>query len=150
MEIKVRILIADDHSAIKSGIKHTLWGEFPCLEFDEALDPDDIFQKLHDSVWDMLIFDIDLPGKNGLEVLRQINQQGLNIPVLVFSNLREDQFALSALNAGASGYLSKENAATDLLIAVKQVLSGCPYISAYVCRQLDDLYAPIPVADPYL
>ena len=132
-----QILIADDHAAIRNGIKHVLTLEFSSLEFDEAVSFKDIFKKLKESVWDLLILDIDLPDNNGLKILQKIKSEGIAIPVLIFSFHREDQFAIRALNAGAQGYLSKHAAANELITAVQLVLSGEKYMSAFVAKQIE-------------
>jgi two-component system, NarL family, invasion response regulator UvrY len=131
-----RILIADDHSAVRSGIKHILSGEFPKVEFGEAINAPEIFRLLKHSVWDALILDVDLPGRSGLEILKQMRNDGMKIPVLVFSFHREDQLAVRALKAGASGYLSKDTADTELVMAINQILSGRKYVSSFVAQQL--------------
>ncbi|HEY1025184.1 MAG TPA: response regulator transcription factor [Sphingobacteriaceae bacterium] len=131
-----RILIADDHSAIRNGIKHILAGSYPSLEFGEATTAFEALQKLKDKHWDLLILDIEVPGRNGLEVLQQIKAERIKTPVLVFSFHREDQIAVRALKAGAAGYLSKDSADTELVNAIHQVLSGNKYISAAVAQQL--------------
>lgn len=131
-----RILIADDHSAIRSGVKHILSREFPKIEFGEAINAPEVIKVLKKSRWDALILDVNLPGRSGLEVLKEIRSEGVKLPVLVFSFHREDQLAMRALRTGASGYLSKDAADTELVTAINQVLSGRKYISAAVAQQL--------------
>ena len=131
-----RILIADDHSAVRSGVKHILSQEFPTIEFGEAVNAPEVIKILKKSCWDVLILDVDLPGRSGLEILKQIRTEGMKLPVLVFSFHREDQLAVRALRAGASGYLSKDAADTDLVTAINQLLSGRKYISASVAQLL--------------
>lgn len=129
-----RILIADDHFAIRVGIKHLLSKEFRDVEFGEATDAQDVFARLHELPWDLLILDINLPGKNGFEILKQLRDERMSTPVLVFSMHREELVALRALKAGASGYLSKDAADTELPRAVHQVLSGRKYITLPVAE----------------
>ena len=131
-----RILIADDHSAVRSGIKHILSQEFPRVEFGEAINAPEVFKCLKQSGWDALILDVDLPGRSGLDILKQIRTEGMKIPVLIFSFHKEDQLAVRALKAGASGYLSKDAADTELVMAINQILSGRKYVSSFVAQQL--------------
>ena len=139
-----RILIADDHSAVRSGIKHILSGEFPKVEFGEAINAPEVVKLLKQPGWDALILDVDLPGRSGLEILKQIRADGMKIPVLVFSFHREDQLAIRALKAGASGYLSKDAADTELVMAINQILSGRKYVSSFVAQQLASQFTAEP------
>lgn len=138
------ILIADDHSAVRSGIKHILKAEFPKVEFGEAINAPEVLKHLKQAAWDVLILDINLPGRSGLEVIKQIRADGLKIPVLIFSFHREDQLAVRSLKAGASGYLSKDAADTELVIAINQILSGRKYVSSFVAQQLASQFTAAP------
>jgi DNA-binding NarL/FixJ family response regulator len=131
-----RILIADDHSAIRIGVKHILSGQFPNIEFGEATNAADVLHKLNDTLWDVLILDIDLPGRNGLEVLKQMKDDKIAIPVLVFSFHSEEQVAMRALKSGAAGYLAKDAADTELINALQKILSGKKYLSSTLSEQL--------------
>jgi DNA-binding NarL/FixJ family response regulator len=124
-----KILIADDHSAIRKGVKQICVSEFPAVQFGEAVDYAGVFQKLREDDWDILILDIDLPGRSGLDILKQIKAEKLKVPVLMFSFHSEDQIALRALKLGASGYLSKEAADTELVKAINKILDGKKYVS---------------------
>ncbi|HEY2581593.1 MAG TPA: response regulator transcription factor [Mucilaginibacter sp.] len=125
-----KILIADDHSAIRMGVKQICASEFPVLQFGEAINYAEVFQKIKETEWDILILDIDLPGRNGLDILKQIKAEKLKIPVLMFSFHSEDQIALRALKMGASGYLSKDAADAELVKAINKILDGKKYVSA--------------------
>lgn len=144
-----RILIADDHSAVRSGIKHILSGEFPKMEFGEAINAPEVFKQLKQNQWDAVILDVDLPGRSGLEILKQIRTDGVKIPVLVFSFHREDQLAVRALKAGASGYLSKDAADTELVMAINQLLSGRKYVSSFVAQQLASQFTAEPTEESH-
>jgi two-component system invasion response regulator UvrY len=124
-----KILIADDHSAIRIGVKQICTNEFPSLVFDEAVNYAEVFQKLKENDWDILILDIDLPGRNGLDILKQIKAEKLKVPVLMFSFHSEEQIALRALKIGASGYLSKEAADMELVKAINKIMEGKKYVS---------------------
>jgi len=131
-----KILIADDHSAIRIGVKQICAAEFPFVQFGEATNYADVFQKLKENEWDLLILDIDLPGRNGLDILKQIKAEKIKVPVLMFSFHIEEQLALRALKMGAAGYLSKDAADTDLIKAINQVLNGRKYVSQSLSEKL--------------
>jgi two-component system invasion response regulator UvrY len=131
-----KILIADDHSAIRIGVKQICAAEFPFVQFGEATNYAEVFQRLKEADWDILILDIDLPGRNGLDVLKQIKADRLKIPVLMFSFHGESQIALRALKTGASGYLSKEAADTELIKAINLILNGRKYVSQLISEEL--------------
>jgi two-component system invasion response regulator UvrY len=134
-----KILIADDHSAIRVGVKQICKGEFPLVQFGEAVNYTEVFQKLKESDWDILILDIDLPGRSGLDILKQIKAEKIKVPVLMFSFHIEDQIALRALKIGASGYLSKEVADTELVKAIGKIMDGKKYISPSLSEKLLDI-----------
>ncbi|MDB5142911.1 MAG: response regulator transcription factor [Mucilaginibacter sp.] len=124
-----KILIADDHSAIRLGVKQICASEFPALQFGEAVNYTGVFQKLKEADWDILILDIDLPGRSGLDILKQIKAEKIKVPVLMFSFHSEEQIALRALKIGASGYLSKEAADMELVKAINKIMEGKKYVS---------------------
>lgn len=134
-----KILIADDHSAIRTGVKQICTNGFPSLQFDEAVNYAEVFQKLKENNWDILILDIDLPGRNGLDILKQIKTEKLKVPVLMFSFHSEEQIALRALKIGASGYLSKEAADMELIKAINQIMQGKKYVSQSLSEKLLDM-----------
>ena len=131
-----KILIADDHSAIRIGVRHICVNEFPGVIIDEATNYAEVFQKLNHDNWDILILDIDLPGRSGLDILQQIKADKFKIPVLMFSFHEEEQIALRALKLGASGYLSKDAADQELVKAINYILSGRKYVSQTLSEQL--------------
>ena len=116
-----KILIADDHSAIRIGVKQICASEFPGMLFGEAINYAEVFQKLKETNWDILILDVDLPGRNGLDILKQLKTERIKLPVLMFSFHSEEQIALRALKTGASGYLSKDAADMELIKAINQI-----------------------------
>ncbi|MGZ3889610.1 MAG: response regulator, partial [Mucilaginibacter sp.] len=117
-----KILIADDHSAIRIGVKQICLGEFPSVQFGEAINYSEVFQKLKEADWDILILDIDLPGRNGLDILKQLKAEKYKVPVLMFSFHGEEQIALRALKMGAAGYLSKDAADLELVKAINKII----------------------------
>ncbi len=145
----VKILIADDHFTIRIGVKHICASEFKSVEFGEATNYVEVFNRLKEQDWDIMILDIDLPGRNGLEILSQIKAEQINIPVLVFSFHSEEQIALRALKIGASGYLSKDAADTELVKAIQRILSGKKYVSAELSDKLLDMLGNSSEKEPH-
>ncbi|HLY70960.1 MAG TPA: response regulator transcription factor [Puia sp.] len=130
------ILIADDHSVVRRGLKQILLEAFPFAEIVEVADAEEMFKKILKHKWDVVISDISMPGRSGLEVLQQIKQDQPKLPVLILSVHSEDQYALRVLKAGASGYLNKDSAPEELVKAVNQLMLGKKYISASVAEKL--------------
>jgi two-component system, NarL family, invasion response regulator UvrY len=138
----IRILIADDHSLIRAGLKQILT-EKSNTEVIEAENGQQVFQQLKKYNIDALILDISMPGKNGLEILKEVKIQYPQIPVLILSVYPEDQYAIRSIKAGASGYLSKDAAPDQLVIAIEKVLKGGKYISAAMAEKLiNDIQVP--------
>jgi two-component system, NarL family, invasion response regulator UvrY len=131
-----KILIADAHSVIRAGLKHILGKKFSDLEFGEAATGAQLLKMVKKENWDALILDTNLPDRMGLEMLKQMKDEGTRIPVLVFSLDNEEHFAIRALKAGAAGFLPKDAAEDELISAVDQVLSGRKYVSASVAALL--------------
>ena len=134
--MKEKILIADDHSAIRKGVKQICMNEFSSLTFGEAVNYTEVFQKLKEQDWNILILDVDLPGRNGLDILKQIKSEKIKVPVLMFSFHSEEQIAFRAFKLGASGYLSKDAADLELIKAIRQILQGKKYASEYIAEKL--------------
>ena len=143
------ILIADDHSAIRIGVKQICANEFPGMRFGEAVNYTEVFQQIKSARWDILILDVDLPGRNGLDILKQIKAEKMKIPVLMFSFHSEEQIAVRALKLGAAGYLSKDAADLELVKAVKRVIDGKKYVSASLSEKLLDLLDDTSNKDPH-
>lgn len=131
---KLRILVADDHSVMRNGIIKSITGSFPNAEFGEAANASEIMQQINASKWNLAILDISMPGRNGMEVLKDIKEYNSEIKVIIFSMYPEDQFAIRALKAGASAYLNKDVTAKELGMAIQKILSGGTYITASVAE----------------
>jgi DNA-binding NarL/FixJ family response regulator len=124
-----QILIADDHPAIRSGVKQILSDEYSDIEFGEASNGVETLKKIKEKKWDLLILDIDMPGRNGLEVMDQLKEESSKVPVIIFSMHPEEQMAVRAFKTGAAGYLSKNTLDSELVKAVQQVFNGRKYIT---------------------
>jgi two-component system, NarL family, invasion response regulator UvrY len=132
----IRILIADDHIIVRKGLRQILLEEFPSAQIKEVSDAEEMIKKIVGGKWDVVISDISMPGRSGLDALHQIKESRPKLPVLILSIHPEDQYAIRVLKAGASGYLNKGLAAEELVKAVRKVLSGKKYISAAVADKL--------------
>jgi DNA-binding NarL/FixJ family response regulator len=132
----LRILIADDHTVVRKGLKQILLEEFPSARIDEVGDAEDLLKKVLKEEWDVVVSDISMPGKSGLEVLQEIKQHYPRLPVLILSVHPEDQYAIRVLKAGASGFLNKDSAPDELVKAVHQVLLGKKYITTTIAERL--------------
>jgi two-component system invasion response regulator UvrY len=144
-----KILIADDHSAIRIGVKQICTGEFPSVQFGEAVNSSEVFQKLKESDWDILILDIDLPGRNGLDILKQIKAEKNKTPVLIFSFHSEEQIAFRALKMGAAGYLSKDAADKELVKAINKIIDGRKYVSQALLEKFLELLDDSSAREPH-
>ena len=132
----LRILIADDHAILRTGIKEILLYDFPFAHIEEVNDAEELLKKVISNQWDVVITDVQMPGRSGLDVLEQIKKSFPKLPVLVFSSYSENQYAVRVLRSGASGYITKDSAPHVLVDAVKQVLLGKKYITASVAEKL--------------
>ncbi len=135
----IRILIADDHPVVRQGLKQTI-AEIPYgVTVDEATDGMEALNKARIGNYDVVILDIAMPGKNGIDVLEQIKYERPNLPVLMLTMYPEEQLAVRALKIGASGYLTKASAPDELVSAIQKVLSGGKYVSASLAEHLASL-----------
>lgn len=136
----IRGLVADDHAVVRKGMVQILSAldMSAQLVLDEAGCGLDALKSIESATYDFVLLDIALPDMNGLEVLKQIHQSSPDTPVLMLSVYPEKQYAIRALQSGASGYLTKESAPGELLTAVRQVLSGRRYVSESVAEALTD------------
>lgn len=132
----LRILIADDHTVTRKGIKQILLEEFPAAYIEDVADAEDLIKKVITGKWDLVISDINMPGRSGLDALPQIKIMAPALPVLILSVNSEDEYAIRALKAGASGFLNKVSASEELIKAVHKILIGKKYISAVVAEKL--------------
>jgi two-component system, NarL family, invasion response regulator UvrY len=132
----LRILIADDHSIVRKGLKQILLDEFPNAKIEEVPDAETLMNKVVQGTWDVVVSDLSMPGRSGLDALHQIKLSFPNLPVLILSIHSEEQYALRVLKAGASGYLSKDAAPDELVKAIQTVLLGKKYISQSIAEKL--------------
>ena len=133
-----RIILADDHCFVRLGLIQILKDEYPSVEIKEVSDGASLIKEVIQNEWDLLISDLDMPGKNGLEALEQIKLIKPQIPVLILSIFTEDLYALRVLKAGASGYMNKNAAPYELITAVQRILMGRKYITPEIAEKLLD------------
>lgn len=133
---RLRMLVVDDHPMVRRGLIQTLTEAFPGVHLGEAANAQEAIQQIWDHDWDVVMLDVSMPGRSGLDVLKEVRQERQKIPVLVLSMYPEDEFALRVLQNGAAGYLTKQTPPHELVAAVKKVLSGGRYISAAVAEKL--------------
>lgn len=132
----IRIVIADDHTIMREGLKRILDGAEDIAVVGEATDGHEALAQVRKGGFDLLMLDLSMPGRSGVELIRQIKDEAPKLPILILTMHEEEQYAVRAIRAGARGYLTKESAGTQLLSAIKRVASGRPYISPEVAEQL--------------
>ena len=134
----LKILIADDHAIVRKGLKQILLEEYPSAIVGEVADAESLLAEIIKEDWNIVISDMNMPGRSGLDALTQIKQIAPQIPVLIMSMYPEDQYALRVLKAGASGYLGKDNIHDDIIRAIQAVQLGKKFITAAVAEKLAD------------
>jgi two-component system, NarL family, invasion response regulator UvrY len=132
----MKILLVDDHAVVRKGLKQILADELSRPVFGEAADAEETLAKVKKENWDILILDINLPGKSGLDILSNLKKLRPALPILYLSVNAEDQYAVRVLRSGAAGYLAKESAPEELVTAVKKVLAGGKYLSPLVAEKI--------------
>lgn len=132
----MKVLIADDHAILRKGLIEILHESFPTMEYFEASNSIEALQITRKETLDLILLDISMPGRNGLETLKQIRADGIQTPILILSVQPEDQYAIRALKAGASGFLNKDSAPEELINAVNHILKGKKYISSNIVDKL--------------
>ncbi|THF63575.1 response regulator transcription factor [Pseudothauera nasutitermitis] len=130
------VLIADDHAIIRDGLKMILADEEEFAVVGEAANGHEVLAKIRERDWDILLLDISMPGRNGLDLIKQIRTEKPLMPILVLTMHQEGQYALRALRAGASGYVTKENDAEQLVTIIRKVMNGGVYLSPAMAEQL--------------
>ena len=135
----MKFLIADDHAIVRKGLIQLLREEFPTVEVTEVSNSTEALEEARKQTLNLILLDISMPGRNGIETLKQMRAEGIKAPILMLSIHPEEQYAVRALKAGASGFLNKESATEELLVAVHKVLAGRKYISSSVAEKLAGL-----------
>lgn len=136
----MKFLITDDHAIVRRGLIDILKGIYPKGHFYEASNGAQAIEILSNQQMDIVLLDISMPGRNGLETLKQLRAQQVTSPILILSMHSENQYALRALKAGASGFLNKETAAEELINAVQKVLAGKIYVTSAIAEKLAERF----------
>jgi two-component system, NarL family, invasion response regulator UvrY len=132
----INILVADDHAVVREGIKH-IFSETPDIHIaDEASNGQEVLENIGKQDYDLLLLDIAMPGRDGLEILKEIKTRKPKLPVLILSMFPEEQYAFRALKSGASGYLTKDSIPNELVKAVRKILRGGSYVSTSFSEKL--------------
>lgn len=140
----IRILIADDHEIVRQGLKQIVAEVPDMLVSGEASDAPGVLSLVRQQESDVLVLDITMPGRSGVEVLKELKHEHPKLPVLVLSMHSEDQYAVRVIKAGAAGYLTKRSAPKELIGAIRKVFSGGKYISPTLAEKLVSTLSPDP------
>ena len=132
----IKVLMADDHAIVRKGLRLILTESSTPCQVDEAVNGQEVLKKVYDGVFDILVLDISLPDRNGLDLVREIKSLKPALPILMLSAHPEDQYAVRALKAGVSGYLNKESAPDQLVEAIERIVAGGRYISPDLAEML--------------
>jgi len=130
----MKILIADDHALFRDGLKKILLEKFNDLEIEEAANYGELFSKIKDSKWDVIILDLNMPGRSGFEALIELKSQMKDLNILILSMYPESEFATRAIRAGAKGYLTKGSSVDELIEAISAILKGEVYFTKEVAQ----------------
>jgi DNA-binding NarL/FixJ family response regulator len=132
----IRLVIADDHTIVREGLKQVLSAAADLEVVAEAQNGHEVLQRVRSTDFDVLLLDMSMPGKSGTELIRQVKSEKPKLRILILSMHEEEQYAVRAIKAGASGYLTKESASAQLVSAIRKVASGGAFISSAVAEQL--------------
>ena len=132
----INILIADDHAIVREGLKEIVSSEPDMKVTGEAHNAQGVLDLVRDRNWDVVVLDINMPGRNGLEVLKELKQERPKLPVLVLSVHPEQHYGIRVLKAGAAGYMNKESAPEELVTAIRKVIRGGKYLTPTLAERL--------------
>ncbi len=132
----IRVLIADDHAIVREGLKQIIGDSGLITVAGEAENAQQAIQKVREGGFDVLLLDISMPDRNGIDVLKQVKKELPGLPVLMLTMHREDQYAIRAMKAGASGYLTKQSAPSELMNALQLVANGRKYITPSLAEEM--------------
>jgi len=132
----IKILIADDHAVVREGLKQIISETSDMIVADEADNGQDVLDKVSEQNFDVVLLDITMPGRSGLDVLKQLKSKKPKLPVLMLSVHPEEQYAVRTLKSGADGYLTKGSATDELIAAIRKISQGKKYISSSLAEKL--------------
>jgi DNA-binding NarL/FixJ family response regulator len=134
----IRILIADDHAVVRAGLRQFISGHSDMTVAAEAANGAEVMEQVRNCELDVVVLDISMPGRSGIDIMSSLHQGSPDLPVLILSGFAEEQYAINLMRAGASGYLNKEAAATQLVNAIRTVAQGRKYVSPSLAQLLAD------------
>jgi DNA-binding NarL/FixJ family response regulator len=132
----IRIVIADDHTLVREGLKQVLAADAGFQVAGEAKNGHEVMQAVREIEFDVLLMDMSMPGKSGIELIKQVRAEKPKLPILILSMHEEKQYAVRAIKAGAAGYLTKDGASAELVSAIHKVAGGGMFITSEVGEQL--------------
>ena len=140
----IKILVADDHAIVREGLKQIVKETEDIRVIGEAADGHEVMRLVNEDNWDLVLLDIGMPGRSGIDILKELKNENPGLPVLMLSMYPEEQYAVRALKAGASGYLTKESVPDELISAIRKVSAGGKYVSSSLAEKLAyDLVADV-------
>ena len=134
----MKFLLIDDHKIIREGLKQILLMNFPSATFDEGASAEEVMKNISDSDYDLVLCDLSMPGRSGLDVLKQVKETKPNLRVLILSMHPDEHYAVRAIKAGAWGYVNKSDGAEVLIPAVQRILQGRKFIPTDLAERLAD------------
>lgn len=147
----IRVLIADDHPLVRAGLKYLLADCNDIQLAAEVANGNDLIKQLNHTVVDVVIVDLLMPGRSGVELIKQLKIEYPRLPVIVLSTFKEDMFALRTIKAGASGYVCKDHTAQRLIEAIRKVAAGGVFISDEVMKLItESLHSPVQAVAPHM
>jgi len=132
----IKIMVADDHAIVREGLKQILAETPDIVVGGEAGDAQEVLKQVREGDWDLVLLDIAMPGRGGLDILKQLRTERPELPVLMLSMYPEEQYAVRSLKAGACGYLTKASASEELIAAIRKVSQGRRYVSSSLAEKL--------------
>jgi two-component system invasion response regulator UvrY len=132
----IKVLVVDDHPIVRQGLKQILSDEPDMAVLGEAQSSQEVYEMIRKQEWDIVVLDITMPGRGGLDVLKELKHERPKLPVLMLSVHPEDQYAVRTLKAGAAGYMTKESAPEELVQAIRKILRGGKYVSSTLAEKL--------------
>ena len=132
----IKILVVDDHAIVRDGLKRIIVDTPDMVVADEASNGEEVINKVWNNHYDLVLLDISLPGRDGLDVLKQLKCTNPKMPILILSMYPEEHYAVRSLRAGASGYLTKQSSSDELIGAIRKVANGRRYITPSLAEKL--------------
>ena len=144
-----RILITDDHDVVRAGLHRIISEQLANVEFGEAADAEELLKMAKESVWDLIISDIKMPGRSGIDILKELRETAPDTPVIILTAFPESDYGARALEEGAAGFINKARVSTELPNAIRKVLTGNKYVSPQLAEALANYIGGKPNKDAH-